>query len=506
MRIISAAALRIVSVNVMLLSLAYGQGQAACLSSIDPVSGIYVQNSFRYGTTINQAIAMLPPNATLRLDDTSTRSVTLSWTMETVGREWTENTTGRVFSATGVFVLPSDVCQSTPPLDLKVVATVTMLPAPKFTFAWTGFDQPGMYGSKTVMVGGIERTYNCYIPSTYDGAKSYPLFVDLHGGGSYGIGQMSNSRSDRLAEKEGFIVVAPDYLSDVNIVVDLVSAVIEDAALDYNIDKRRVYAIGISQGGNASAKLAYELTGKIAAFGIVSSGRDIYQDYRFRSIPRAMTFVDFHGLTDPLNTDVNPFILVDYFLSQTKCPAETLTTKEWSSTIDDPTQVTRYAYSGGVYGTEVVLYAHTGGHVWPGGRQYAPFGAIGLCTYQIKATEEFWNIVKNHAIPDQVVIDVKPGSSENPINVTSKGVIPVAIMGTKTFDPCTIDGETVRFGPAMAKAVHYALKDVNKDGRIDMVLQFETQEAGIQAGDTSALLTGPSFFGSDVIKAFSHKK
>ena len=57
----------------------------------------------------------------------------------------------------------------------------------------------------------MERTYHTYVPSTYTGDAPVPVMFTFHGGGSYAIGQLAYSDFDVIAEKEGFIVVAPDY-------------------------------------------------------------------------------------------------------------------------------------------------------------------------------------------------------------------------------------------------------------------------------------------------------
>lgn len=94
-------------------------------------------------------------------------------------------------------------------------------------------------------------------------------------------------------------------------------------------------------------------------------------------------------------------------------------------------------------------------------------------------------------------LDIKPGSYPNSINTKSNGVIPVALLGTDTFDVTTVDVTTLRFGPNDALPVHdlndpdvYAehLQDVNYDGYIDLVIHFKTKQTGIAAGQTSAEL------------------
>jgi DNA-binding beta-propeller fold protein YncE len=44
----------------------------------------------------------------------------------------------------------------------------------------------------------------------------------------------------------------------------------------------------------------------------------------------------------------------------------------------------------------------------------------------------------------QVEIDIKPGSDSNPLNVKSKGVLPVAILGSNPLDLANIDTTTIR--------------------------------------------------------------
>ena len=101
--------------------------------------------------------------------------------------------------------------------------------------------------------------------------------------------------------------------------------------------------------------------------------------------------------------------------------------------------------------------------------------------------------------------DIKPGSFPNSINVNSKGVIPVAILTTESFDAATVDPPTVEFGPNGAAPLRWAVEDVDSDGDLDLILHFKTQETGIIAGDTEATLTGAlmdssPFTGTDSVR------
>ena len=99
-----------------------------------------------------------------------------------------------------------------------------------------------------------------------------------------------------------------------------------------------------------------------------------------------------------------------------------------------------------------------------------------------------------------VSIDVKPGSFPNSINPRSRGVIPVAIVTTATFDATTVNPATVRFGPTgkESASAQAALADVDGDGDIDLILHFRTQATGIKCGVTSVVLTGKTFGGQAI--------
>jgi len=105
-----------------------------------------------------------------------------------------------------------------------------------------------------------------------------------------------------------------------------------------------------------------------------------------------------------------------------------------------------------------------------------------------------------------VEIDVKPGEDPAPINLKANGVLPVAVFSSDTFDATQIDPATallsgapvaVRGGRNAKWMAH--VEDVDGDGLLDLLLQFENRQLDPeQLQDGLALLTGATYGGDQI--------
>lgn len=287
----------------------------------------------------------------------------------------------------------------------------------------------------SIIWDGLERTYRIHIPQSFDETKPVPLIIALHGGGGTGEGmeKLTLGGFNTLSHKEGFIVVYPDGIEKhwndgrelrfyrtmrENIDdVGFISALIEHLAQSLNIDRSRVYATGISNGGLMSQRLACELSDKIAAIAIVAV--QMSDKISLMGAPtRPIAVLMMCGTEDPLvpweggdigfdfsrpprkyGKVLSVAETVKYWVAHNQCSPMPVVTQELDKDPQDGTQVRREVYDQGREETEVILYAiEGGGHTWPRGWQYLPEGIIGKTSRDIDANEVIWNFFNKHAI------------------------------------------------------------------------------------------------------------
>lgn len=126
-------------------------------------------------------------------------------------------------------------------------------------------------------VDGNERTYVLSVPLDYTAAKSYPLYIWLHGHpGSASAGQ----RIDRVTKNEA-IIAYPGALTGYwdhgaaysdNADTSFLFAMIDDIAAGYALDKGRILLGGWSGGGFMAGLVACRYYGSFKAIAIEAGG------------------------------------------------------------------------------------------------------------------------------------------------------------------------------------------------------------------------------------------
>jgi polyhydroxybutyrate depolymerase len=286
----------------------------------------------------------------------------------------------------------------------------------------------GNYRS-SIIVNGLERTYLMHIPLSFDKTKQIPLLIALHGGGGSGIGMVALTLGgfNVLSEREGFIVVYPDGIENhwndgrglsryraqrENIDdVGFISTLIDHLIKKYNIDKKRIYVTGMSNGAIMSYRLACELVDKIAAIAPVA-GLMPEKLPLHCSPSRPVSVLIINNVDDPmapwkggdfrfgrlrLGKGLSVSDAVDYWVTHNKCSSTPVVTHEPDEDSQDGTKVRKKVFGKSKDGTEVILYAiEGGGHTWPSGYQYLNERIIGKTSRDINANEVIWNFFKKH--------------------------------------------------------------------------------------------------------------
>jgi len=273
----------------------------------------------------------------------------------------------------------------------------------------------------SIVSSGETREYLLYVPPSYDPKRPAPLVISLHGAAGWPAQQKNLAHWNRLADREGFLVVypsgsgfpriwhvdegdAPDQ--DVRFISELIDAL----EARYDIDPARIYANGFSNGGGMAFVLSCALSDRIAAVGMVAAAQTL--PWSACGEPLPMPMIAFHGTADPMvpydggfpsssfaptkfAPDAKPFPSIpDWTAAWARrngcgaAPAESRVSAN----------VSRIEYAGCTEGADVVLYTvRGGGHTWPGGKPL-PEWSVGPTTGEIDATALMWAFFKEHPL------------------------------------------------------------------------------------------------------------
>ena len=289
----------------------------------------------------------------------------------------------------------------------------------------------GRYRKGFLVHDNLRRTFILYFPSSYDRSVAVPLVIALHGRGVDGEGMILVTRRgfDRLADRDGFIVAYPDgielnwndgrsdeeaddraHREDIDD-VGFIAALTDKMTMEHNVDPKRVYATGISNGAIMSYRLACELSDKIVAIAPVDGNMPL--PFISKCSPsRHISVLAINNVNDPMvpfeggeiyghsgRTKLGKVLSVDdsvgYWVKKNGCSPVPVITEEPDRDPEDGTRVSTREYVNGSDGTKVILYiVYGGGHTWPGGLQYLPERVIGKTSRDIDANEVIWSFFR----------------------------------------------------------------------------------------------------------------
>jgi polyhydroxybutyrate depolymerase len=275
---------------------------------------------------------------------------------------------------------------------------------------------------RTLTVDDRQRSYLVHVPPGYDADTPTPLVLVFHGAGMNARLMAQFCELHKKSDQSGFVAVYPNGTGAANLFlafntgaqpgakgrpddVRFVAALLDDLAHAVNVDSRRVYATGISNGAMMCYRLAAELSDRIAAIAPVAGAATSKEIRAGRPVP----IVHFHGSADAFVPPSGPgektprslsFLSLDDSLEawarHNGCPNEPIVT-ELPDVVDDGTRVTRKVFGPGTDGAEVVLYLVAGGgHTWPG--QKSPLALVGKSTADISANDLMWEFFQKHPL------------------------------------------------------------------------------------------------------------
>lgn len=267
-----------------------------------------------------------------------------------------------------------------------------------------------------------KRTYSLHVPASYDPAKPTALVLSFHGASLWGAGQRSLSTWDAVADREGIIVAYPsargsrglrawmvrkpykvlvpgsrDSVELVSVDVHYVRALIDELKARYNIDERRVYADGLSNGGGMAWLLSCVLSDRIAAVGLVGAAYTIPTEWCATREP--VPAIMLHGTLDRQTQ----YDGAKVWISRRAFPSIPAVARQWAQRNRCSTRFTDSAIAPDVVKRSwqdcqapVDFYTIVGGgHTWPGGA-HLPEWFVGKTTRSIDASAMIWEFFERH--------------------------------------------------------------------------------------------------------------
>ena len=270
-------------------------------------------------------------------------------------------------------------------------------------------------GTRTLRVGGLERSYLVHLPVPRPASRALPLVLVFHGAGGRPRGIDEHTGFSRIADREGFIAVYPAGIrqrwndgrgraSTPYDDVAFIRALIDTLARTERIDPARVYATGISNGAMFVHRLACELPGVLAAIAPVAGALPAAIAPGCAAAPPVSVLAiqgtedllvpyDGGGVARTRGAVLSALESVAHWARRAGCGAAPEGRRV--DRVQDGTALVHYAYSG-CGGPAVELYeVRGGGHTWPGGPRVTA-RLLGRTTRELNGTRAIWHFFAAH--------------------------------------------------------------------------------------------------------------
>ena len=150
-------------------------------------------------------------------------------------------------------------------------------------------------------VGSLLREYLVHVPESYDGRRKVPVVLMFHGSGG-SLDETANVTGwIQKSDEVGFLAVFANgfpnaegmrvwndgrYADDTRVDdVAFTRALLDDLALRFRVDAKRVYAVGFSNGAGLAYRLGAELGDRIAAIAPVAGRLNVAPEKLGRAVP-----------------------------------------------------------------------------------------------------------------------------------------------------------------------------------------------------------------------------
>jgi len=327
----------------------------------------------------------------------------------------------------------------------------------------------GQESQEKITVDDLPRTFVVHLPMGYDQQQHYPVVILLHGRNQDADDMGRLTHFSQFAEKNGVIAVYPNAArGEWNIGVRpepaaegaprrgygrhggyggggypggggggypgggrnggqspeenknkpepaddvaFLNQMLDQLALKYSVDTRRIYAAGLGDGAFMALRVGCSMADRVAAIASVSG-----------ALPKTMICLPSHPVSAVfINGTDDPIVPNDggtYKPGRFRVLSAEDSAKAWARfdrCEEKPTQgklpasekggkeTKTFTFAGCHENAQVVLYSVKGaGDTWPGGEQYMSEKEVGKTSASLNANQTIWSFFSPRKIPDEV--------------------------------------------------------------------------------------------------------